>query len=131
MQSKEIKHSQQQHCGQPEPGNKYPAGCPVYPRMGINSLHCQASPWQQGFVPCSFLALSTVYSFLEVYTMTGKPVRQAGGIEGALLSPHVLISLERPLIVSFAGTEQDAATAPLQGLSELTPQPEALAGILA
>lgn len=121
MQSKEIKHSQQQHCGQPGPGqiHKYPAGSPVYPRMGINSLHCQASPWQQGFVTCSFLALSTVYSFLEVYTMTGNPVKQAGGVEGALLSSHVLISHDRPLILSFAETEQGDATAPLQGLSEL------------
>lgn len=53
--------------------------------------------------------------------MTGKPVKQAGGAEGALLSSHTLISLDRPLILSFAETEQGAVTAPLQGLSELIP----------
>lgn len=95
MQSKEIEYSQQQHCVQPGPRHKHPAGCPVYPRMGINSLHCQVSPWQPGIVTCSFL-----------------------GIGGTLFSFHILMSLDRPLMLSFAGTEQGATPAPLQGLSE-------------
>lgn len=51
--------------------------------------------------------------------MTGKPVKQAGGVGGALFSSHISMRLDRPLMLSFAGTEQGTATAPLQGLSEL------------
>lgn len=51
--------------------------------------------------------------------MTGKPVKQAGGVGGALSSSHVSMRLDRPLMLSFAGTEQGTATAPRQGLSEL------------
>lgn len=46
--------------------------------------------------------------------MTGKPVKQAGGVTGALLSSY-------DLMPSFTGTEQGASVAPLQGLSKLIP----------
>lgn len=51
--------------------------------------------------------------------MTGKPVKQAGGVAGAFF--HGLMSLDRPLMLSFEGIEQGAAPAPLQGLSKLIP----------